>query len=266
MKGKKILVLAAVAAALLVVGPALATVYNFANDFATGSNPNSVWTYGEHNWTFFEAWGDAQDWTKQLENVDGTGNYMKWSKGGNGMNGIIYKNVSAGTITTPNPDVTPAWALPLGNFSIAAGSAGVLTNQGGDGISSLNAYGKGIRFKAQSAGDYVVHAVFTDQTTSANTSAISVFNNWVAYGDPSSNSVWSDTINNSSKVSTTYDHTFTLAAGGSLDFMAGGQGPWTFTGMDITITSADVPEPGSLLALGSGLFGLIGFGIRRKRA
>jgi len=59
-----------------------------------------------------------------------------------------------------------------------------------------------------------------------------------------------------------------MAAGEYIDFVAGfgvdSNIANDLTGINVTIS--EVPEPGSLLALGSGLLGLVGLVTRRRRA
>jgi hypothetical protein len=61
-----------------------------------------------------------------------------------------------------------------------------------------------------------------------------------------------------------------LNGGDTVDFIIGASPNWYMSGasfcyLDLDVSSTPVPEPGSMLALGSGLLGLAGFAIRRRK-
>jgi hypothetical protein len=137
------------------------------------------------------------------------------------------------------------------NVRIAAGAIAI-----GGNSSFIPQNEAAIRWTATNAGTYSVTATFTGACTTG-TSANVGFN----LGGVSQ---WSDAISTYGQA-TTYTHTFTVTAGQTFDAVVTGR---DYVMLDYSITDApvDTPEPGSMMAMASGLVGLLGFGIRRRKA
>jgi hypothetical protein len=224
--------LARLSAVLVVLGCAQSlyagSVYNVVTGFSGTSNPNGVWTY-DYNGT---AYTSSQEFS--ILGLSG------WSTGKPVPNSIyILQNVTGSTVTssTIQDPTGTLWMDPeSGTVSIV--------------------------FTAPSAGIYTITGDFLGIDTSENSHPVEILDNGTV--------IWNGTIS-SFGGKDSFSLPETLNAGGTLTFYVGtGSSGCTYcdlsTGLDGTITggATTVPEPGTLIMLGSGLLGLIPM-LRRKR-
>jgi hypothetical protein len=226
--------LARLSAVLVVLGCAQSlyagSIYNVVTGFSGTSNPNGVWTY-DYN-------GTAYTSSQEVSNYLGTG-LSGWSTGEAIPNRIyILQNVTGGTVTysTVQDPTSTLWMDPeSGTVSIV--------------------------FTAPSAGIYTITGDFLGIDKYENSHPVEILDNGTV--------IWSGTIS-SDGGKDSFSLLETLKAGGTLTFYVGtGSSGCTYcdlsTGLDGTITegATTVPEPGTLIMLGSGLLGLIPM-LRRK--
>jgi hypothetical protein len=242
------------ASAVSFAAPAHAGVWNIADDFSTTTNPNEAWSYGVYladghgtpfyNWEYFQSWA-------------GMPNLAKWGNPGDDLNaGAIFYN----------PDTTD---LVSGTQWLRPGEVALFPANLGWGYTPV------IRWTATEAMTISIDAAFRghDETTSD----VHILLN----GDMIDGLEWdSPTFTGThlmdgviegnygcvdlgipqtgSSPEQTYTGVITVAAGDTIDFVAG-YGPNHFYGGDMTGVSATittVPEPGALVILVLGALGM----------
>jgi hypothetical protein len=131
-----------------------------------------------------------------------------------------------------------------------------------------NAYKAVIRFTAPTAGLYAVDSSFVLFFDGQGGYYGKTDNHVMKYVSETNVQELAGSVLYGSNNTLTYVDTISLNAGESIDFVVGegGDSCWyDLNRVAMTITSQDVPEPAGMLALGSGMLGLIGFAIRRRR-
>jgi hypothetical protein len=142
-----------------------------------------------------------------------------------------------------------------------------MAGQDGSAVSTL--------WIAPQAGQYQVTATFTNPLESGHDSDVAV-----RVGGPAENdahTVWTSTlsgfigksINNYSDAfgtnpSATYSDTLTLSAGENLDFFVYGN-HMNYNAVGLSVTISQVPEPGAMMLIGSGLVGLLAYAWRKRK-
>jgi hypothetical protein len=209
-----------------------ANSYNVVTGFSSTSNPNGVWTY-YYNGT---AYTDSQG----VSNYAGTG-LPGWSTSEPIPNLLyIVQNVTGSTVSylTVRDPTNTLWMDP------ESGSVSVV-------------------FTAPSAGTYTITGSFLGIDTFENSHPVEILDNGTV--------VWIGTIS-SYGGKDSFSLSETLSAGGTITFLVGtGSSGCSYcdlsTGLQGTITergTSTVPEPGTLILLGSGLLGLVPM-LRSKR-
>jgi hypothetical protein len=269
MKGKKILVLAAVAAALLVAVPALATSWDLASSFSTAGGYNNQWITG---------------YTSYLEHYSSE-YVMPAYLAHNGVNSLYSGSTtvytSGGALgTLYNSGTEDATVQAISNYNTLDGTlhAGELALSTDGGNEKATA-----RWRASVDGDYSYSVTWRTIADARNGYFIAT--GWGGDSDHGWNPPGEYKTYLTSGFFTTDGQTVTLTgtqhvlAGGFLDFGLTPFGTdgfnyyWPDRGsrdqavaLNVVVSDASVPEPGSMMALATGLAGLIGFGIRRKKA
>jgi hypothetical protein len=221
-------------------------VWDAVQDFSVTQPANGAWSYGYGEGA---VWGGAFDmsfgtdteggWTRSMDGAPDYSPYM-WCN----------KTDAVGT-------------YPAQSLNLSSGTGG------GD-------YHILVRWTAPAAGDYQVDAVFKMMTDAGGTpwpgemDVQVAVNGTVDYYDFVSGFDWSQysgawpTYAPGPK---TYSHTYTLAAGDTVDFV-GGIG-WVNANSDFVNIAGSkvtaVPEPGTLALLGFGLIGLAVFARRNRK-
>lgn len=245
----------------IVAAPALATTWDSAANFATnGYNPyynvgasEGRFTYAETGWDG----GENFHWIGYDDNLyvqSAFGGLTAFSNGSDQAHGTKI-NLTGTTQNFTYQGTTYAIA-PNQVFLVATGNPN---------------WGAGMRWVAPADGTYSISAAFARPTylSGANQYAtdVHVIKNGV--------SLWDAALSTTTTSQSYTNNTLTLNKDDILIFNAshwyefyGSSGTlyWNdATLANITISDAPVPEPGSMLALGSGLIGLMGFGIRRRK-
>jgi len=222
--------------ALLCLSAASAYAWDVSNDFSTGSNPNGEWAYG--------GWWD---------NVFHSGTSITDHRGYAGLNGWGNED-DAPTYYTPyvvqNTNSSTIENL-FGAFDLASQAVYMHPgNQGDEGT---------IRWTAPSAGSYSVSLTFTklDLVNGAplDTQIVSIYQGSTLLGSSTlsaSNQLW------------TFSQQLTFAQEQQLFLRVAADGSYDGDSTGVYGSITPVPEPGSLLALGSGFVGAIGCVLRKR--
>jgi len=236
---------------------ACAADWDLARDFSTTTIPNGAWTdgvylddgfgYPWYTWEYFQSW-------------EGLTNLAQWGNPASDLGaGAIFYNPSSEDFI-----VGSQWLQPGGVALFPAFING--------------AYAPVIRWTAPYDMQVSVDALFTGNQE------VTVDVHILLNGDMSNGPVYTgthlldanldgnygykDIASNGTVNCAAYNGVISMAAGEYIDFVAGFGANQNIandlTGINVTIS--EVPEPGSLLALGSGLLGLVGMVTRRRRA
>ena len=202
-------------------------VYNANDDFSlTNGNPNGVWTYGQ------------TDFAKVYPGTPGYVMTTPWNwesrTDGNGPVNIDAWGMAGGA----DPQVTHNGSgAPISDFGCTWGANDIV----------LDCYGGAaiVQWKAPVAGTAVANVTFG----ALSVTTYEGFNGVVVKtADGSGGVTWSDT--------------FTVNAGDCIAFATGGS---SLTVFHETITVTSIPEPSTVVLLGSGLFGLLCYAWRKRK-
>lgn len=196
------------------------------------------------NYNAYYADGSSPVWNETISATQGHGwGEQYWSPS-------IFKNTGADTTVHPREwryegdwSGSESASAPAGSLILCANGGYITQNK------------VAMRWKAVADGTYTVTATFTGACTTGTNAGVRF--------DVNGATQWTDSIT-AYQQAKTYTHTFTLTAGQSLDAVVTGQDA-VMLNYTISDAPANTPEPGSMLALASGLVGLVGFGIRRRK-
>jgi hypothetical protein len=266
---------------LFSAGIAQAVTYDAAADFDT-DNPNSVWTYGIRfaDGTFVADnstidVGATTQSAGQVTHRDATvhAHYLStlgaYSEEGSypGLN-IVGGNMTGSDLFV---DCVDSYNATWPNRTLLrSGSVIIRSGQSKSGQPNYGGYSGDLRFTAPVAGDYNVDVEMYDAFVprDAGTNGFSV-NCLVSMNGLTLNSAdvtgYVDANPYGAAGNTfTYSNTLSLAAGDKLDFCVrdhiGGQA----AGAIITISTLATPEPGTLVLIGIGLFGMSAYAWRKR--
>jgi hypothetical protein len=263
MKSKKFLF--ALALLVVVTVPALATNWSLAGDFSSTTQGNNGWYYGtDYYLTYSQAAAMATNGS--CTSFVGDQYFGHFSPA------VDLWMLDAGVALFYSPQATSMYqyynAGPWASGGIGAGKVAIMTSGATD-------HNVKARWVASIEGDYTYNVTFTDQTNSLN--GVSV--NW---GDQNANTkiqLGAKTYITDAVSTQTYTGTQHLLAGqylefvvdphdanGNMHYIDNADKRFDVIGVDATITDVPAPEPGSLMAMATGLVGLVGFGIRRRKA
>jgi hypothetical protein len=229
---------------VMVTVPSLAATWDLAGDFSLVLNPNGQWDYGQTAGAMTDI-GYDYHYLTTISNMPGwCPVYAGWDK-----EALLYNNTGVNQTLAPLANGTTATILP-GQIVFRNGQNGNMgvkvrwTAPSGGG-----SYNVSVNFARPTGGDAVVETAV-------------VKNNLTMLLDTE--------LNSSTPVS--YSDVVTLAGGEWVDFYAGPKdvyASWWANNdtvvVSATISDASTPEPGSLIALVTGLVGIASFGIRRRR-
>jgi hypothetical protein len=244
------LIVLAITAGILVAAPCLATTWTAAPDFhaayAGTGYTYGPWSYGYTDNVSLDLSGGYSFGLMSAR--DGSADYDRMSGiPGSDVNGMIIRN---------NTDTEWNGIAPYG-MALHPGS---------------NNYKTVLRFTASTAGLYSVDSRFElqwiGQETQWGTLSGQSDSHVIKYVNSTSVSQLAGKILLSGDSTLSYIDSVSLNAGESIDFILGEGGNgylYDITRVAVTVTSQDVPEPGSMLALGTGFVGLIGFVVRKRR-
>jgi hypothetical protein len=258
MLSKKMIVsLALLVGVVLASVPALADTWSLAADYSSTAQGNRGWHYGAGSGLYFVT--DASAFQTPVNYNAGGNRYLYFPVNYRATGGIAYALSDS------------MWVYDGGGSSIgadvAAGEVALMTN--GNNQNSI------VQWVAAVDGAYTYNVTFAQVGNSTN----GVF---VAQGDYTAqtyNQLGSENYFTGTASSQTYTYTGTvnLTAGQFLNFAVdalnqnGVNDFWNNTSLqtvqvDATIVSAPVPEPGSMMALATGLLGLVACSIRRRKS
>ncbi len=222
--------LASATALILAASTASADVFNLETSFSETLNPNGEWTYGQTDaGTGFVTYG--------LTGINGS------LRGWNNGSSHVFHNIDSLAY-----DAGSAHFLPHTSYF----------HPGPDATQDAT-----IRFTAPSAGQYTLDAGFWGADAYYQGANVGVFLNGVQLGSTIAVAGYDPSAGNPF----TFQQTFAMNAGDQLDIALDNGGTYSYdaTGVRALITSAPVPEPGSLALLLAGL-GVVARTVRRRRA
>lgn len=264
------LAMAAMAGILLCVVSASAATWDFASSYTTASASNNQWVWGSPAYMpvgfMFPAdlpvtVDNGGDWNAPDYNTHSSAPIVR--QGITACGPLVYNQTGSNVEMYQGPYGGSA----AGHGTLCAGEVAMSI--------SGNPFNPMARWRATVEGDYTYNVTFR-----------AISNAWLGVGveaGSGDNNNWPGTIaslNSGSLNGSVSTLTFTgsrhLAAGEYFDFYLTPLGEYNahqwdvytlnFVAVNATVSDAPVPEPGSMFALASGLVGLVGFGIRRKRA